>query len=188
MKIACLGWGSLIWDPRSLPIQREWFQDGPSAPIEFTRQSSDGRMTLVIDLRAAYVRLLWAMMLPSDLTTARKALRDREGITRKDWSSDIGSWKGGDVAPDVIPELPAWADAHGLDAGIWTALKPKFNDKEISPSIQQVIAYLQSLTGTKRDKAEQYIRSAPRQIDTEYRRQIEAVLGWAYQDNILFRS
>ena len=39
MKIACLGWGSVIWDPRALPIQREWFKDGPFAPVEFTRQS-----------------------------------------------------------------------------------------------------------------------------------------------------
>ena len=27
--IACLGWGSLIWDPRALPIHRQWHMDGP---------------------------------------------------------------------------------------------------------------------------------------------------------------
>jgi hypothetical protein len=74
MKIACLGWGSLIWDPRSLPIQREWFKDGSFAPVEFTRQSTDGRMTLVIDPTASPVRLLWAHMLTTDLQPAREAL------------------------------------------------------------------------------------------------------------------
>ncbi len=49
MRIACLGGGSLVWDPGGLPIQRSWFCGGPFAPVEFTRQSSGGRITLVID-------------------------------------------------------------------------------------------------------------------------------------------
>lgn len=49
MKIVCLGWGSLVWRPESLKIQRQWFNDGPLLPIEFTRQSRDGRLTLVIN-------------------------------------------------------------------------------------------------------------------------------------------
>jgi hypothetical protein len=75
MKIACLGWGSLIWNPGSLPIQREWFKDGPFGSVEFTRQSSDGRITLIINPNAFPVRLLWAHMLTTELQPAREALR-----------------------------------------------------------------------------------------------------------------
>ncbi|HOW68396.1 MAG TPA: hypothetical protein P5055_13320 [Candidatus Paceibacterota bacterium] len=51
MSIAILGWGSLIWNPRDLPITGDWQGDGPVLPIEFTRISDNGRLTLVIDER-----------------------------------------------------------------------------------------------------------------------------------------
>jgi hypothetical protein len=180
MRIACLGWGSLVWDPRTLPIRREWFTDGPFVPVEFTRKSSDGRMTLVVDPRATPLRVLWAQMVAVDVPVAAKALCNREGITRESCSSGIGSWKTGGPAPGNISGLSAWAEARDLDAVIWTALGPKFERTDRSPSADEVIAYLRGLRGPVRDHAKQYIERAPRQIDTDYRRQIEAALGWSY--------
>jgi len=46
VTIACLGWGSLIWSPRTLPVSGDWHTDGPHLPIEFSRQAADGRITL----------------------------------------------------------------------------------------------------------------------------------------------
>jgi hypothetical protein len=45
MRIACVGWGSLVWDPRDLPVKGAWRPDGPRLPIEFARQSDNGRLT-----------------------------------------------------------------------------------------------------------------------------------------------
>jgi len=182
LKIACLGWGSLVWDPRDLPIRGEWFKDGPFAPVEFTRQSSNKLITLVIDQQATPVKLLWAHMLPAELSVARETLRNREGITGAAWLSRIGSWQRGESSPTYIVDLPQWADAKGLDAVVWTALKPKFNGEDRAPSIVEVIKYLRGLNGPIRDDAKQYVEQAPRQIDTNYRRQIEIALGWSCKD------
>ncbi len=181
--IACLGWGSLIWDPRGLPIQRQWFADGPMAPVEFLRQSRDGRMTLVLGGSAARVRVLWAVMDTTEIQVAREALRLREGISQERVDPDIGVWIAGAETPELIAGLPQWAAAHGVEAVVWTRLGARFAGKAGNvPTADQVIAHLTGLTGTARENAERYIRSAPRQIDTIYRRQIEAALHWTPLD------
>jgi hypothetical protein len=178
MNIACLGWGSLIWNPGSLPIQRHWFEDGPFARVEFVRQSKNGRITLVLDNDSAPVRLLWAKMTVDNLEAAKMALKDREGLTTINWELYIGSWMVGQEAPPEIATLPKWVEQTGVDAVVWTGLGSKFEGSSVRPTVEQVIDYLHSLTGSKRDCAEEYIRRAPAQIDTFYRQRIEAVFGW----------
>lgn len=177
----CLSWlGSLIWDPKELPIQRQWFDDGPFIKVEFARQSNDDRITLVIEETATPVRTLWAVMDTNNLQDAREALRQREG---KPISAHIAHWKTGENTPATIPQLAEWTQAHGIDAVIWTALPPKFAATDNrTPQIDEVLSHLRSLEGAKRDNAERYIRLAPRQIDTAYRRRIEAELGWTPLD------
>lgn len=180
MTIACLGWGSLIWDSRELPIRRQWFDDGPMMRIEFARQSNDNRITLVIENAAAPVQTLWAVMDATDIGVAKEALRFREGNPNERY---IANWNSGDESPAAIPRLAEWALAHGVDAAIWTALPPKFKGQDDrTPTIEEVLAHLRGLEGAKRDNAERYIRRAPRQIDTQYRRRIEAELGWSASD------
>lgn len=183
--IACLGWGSLIWDPRTLPIQRHWFEDGPLLPLEFARQSQDNRITLVIAQEVPFVRSLWAIMDADNVETAREALRNREGIPKKkNENSHIGSWQADSDSAGSIPSgLEEWARGKGLDAVIWTALPPKFDGRERMPAKAEVTQHLRNLTGTERDEAERYIRRAPRQIDTPYRRRIESELGWTPIDS-----
>jgi hypothetical protein len=176
--IACLGWGSLIWDPRELPIQRNWFADGPFIHVEFARKSQDGRITLVLEPTATPVRSLWAVMDTTDIAITREALRKREGCN----SNDIGSWTTGESLPELVLGLPDWAHARGIDGVVWTALPPKFGKRATTPTEDEVIHYLSRLTGTIRDTAERYVRYAPRQIDTTYRRRIEAILQWTPTD------
>jgi len=179
--IAVLGWGSLVWDPRTLPILRHWYEDGPLVSVDFLRKSQNGRTTLVLDNSAEPVRSLWAIMDTDDPAQARADLREREGIPETYEERHIGLWRSGGAAPPTtIIGLPEWAQAHNVKAVVWTALPPKFDDKEDGEiaSADEIAAYLASLTGSMRDDAERYIRNAPPQIDTAIRRVIEARLGW----------
>lgn len=175
--IVCLGWGSLIWDPRSLPIQRQWFEDGPLIKVDFLRQSKDNRITLVLHKSAEPVRSLWTLMTVQTLEEAKKALAAREGSPEK----FIGSWSQGQ--PDnnsCIFDLASWAETRSIKHVIWTDLPPKYGIKGngTCPTPEQVIEHLNGLRGPERDNAENYIRQTPAQIDTPYRRHIEAELGW----------
>ena len=175
--VACLGWGSLTWNPRELPIRRYWFEDGPLIPLEFTRQSQDGRITLVILDGAPLVRSLWAIMDAQTENDAREHLREREGIYKKNATKHIGSWPSGTTAR--IDGLVDWARARQLDAVVWTALPPKLaTAKGHLPTEIEVIDYLRGLTGSTRTVAEQYVRRTPRQIDTAFRRRMEAEFNW----------
>jgi hypothetical protein len=179
MKIACLGWGSLVWNPADLPIAGGWRPDGPALPVEFTRQSKDGRMTLVITDGAMPQTVFWSELNARSPDEARKALGAREGVPKANTPSSIGLWESGVLPSDAVTRAIAdWAAAAKLDGVVWTALPPKFGDKAITPTADQVIAYLAGLQGEPRRLAEEYVRRAPSQIATAYRRGIEGALGW----------
>ncbi|MBY5422307.1 hypothetical protein [Rhizobium leguminosarum] len=182
MKIACLGWGSLVWDPKELPLRSKWFPDGPAVRVEFVRQSGKehGRITLVILPSAKVVTSLWAEMDSDDPDAAKELLRLREG---KPFRHHIGLWRRGQPEPGSLPGLSEWAVARAVEAVIWTDLPPKFQGEEGRiPSVQDVVAYLQGLPAEPRAAAIEYIRNAPMQIDTAYRHEIMLLLPEAADD------
>jgi hypothetical protein len=80
----------------------------------------------------------------------------------------------------LIAGLSAWALTHGVEAVVWTALKPRFQGENRMPTAEEAVDYLKGLQGSRRSHAEQYIRCTPPQVDTVYRRRIEGDLGWTY--------
>ena len=182
MVIACLGWGSLVWNPGGLPISSEWRTNGPTIPVEFTRQSDNGRITLVITNGAPEVPVLWATLAASDMENAKAELAVREGISSRNISSSIGYWTR--AAASCCPEAEAigrWAETLDHDGVVWTALRPRFAKEYRIPSEAEVVAYLANLTGEQRVEAERYCRHAPAQMRTPYRTLIESRLGWVHE-------
>lgn len=177
--IACIGWGSLIWNPGGLPLNSGWHSNGPLVQVEFARKSGNGRITLVLTPSAKPVPSLWALMNTGSLEEACGALSHRENTRR----AMIGTWSRGSQTPQMIQDLPEWAAKQGIDSVIWTALPPQFDIQGTKPpSCDQVINYLRGLSPDTRRLAEEYVRRAPRQIATDYRHEMERVLGWAPTD------
>src|SRR5438270_7990711 len=116
MEIACLGWGSLVWDPRSLPLGEAWHCDGPFLPIEFARESSGGRITLVIANVPDRVQALWALMTSPNVEVAKRSLASREAISSS-IESNIGFWTQNDNSGHAeVTTIGKWAAEKGLDA------------------------------------------------------------------------
>ncbi len=66
---------------------------------------------------------------------------------------------------------------------MWTNLGSSFGGTNgRTPTEREVVGYLRALEGEARAAAEEYVRRAPRQINTAYRRAIEKVLGWTPVD------
>ena len=209
MNIACLGWGSLIWCPQSLPLKPHrpprWFTDGPELPVEFARQSEDGRLTLVIvrpeaaEPRAVLLPVLWANLTCPDIEEAHEALARRERKsqlprTSQKWvkwkDEKIAYWpKLGSSYPHAL-QIAAWANGKKLDGVVWTNLLAKYEGEDGRvPSLTEVLNYLKTLCGSNLSEAKKYVRNAPPQIRTNYRAAIESELGWtcdlsATQDEI----
>jgi hypothetical protein len=175
MVIACLGWGSLIWDPGTLPIGAEWACDGPALPLEFARQSSDGRMTLVIVSNGPSIPTLWTPLVVKSLDEAVEALAKREKVVSR---RAIGRFPGHSHDDHVADAVGKWANLKHLSGVVWTSLKPGFcGMRGDVPSLQDVRNYLQMLTPDARERAAEYVSKAPAQIETPYRSVIMSDLG-----------
>ena len=177
--IVCLGWGSLIWNPGELPIKGKWHPDGPHLPVEFVRQSQDGRITLVLCESARVVPVLWVELSVQTLEEARRVLAAREGITSRNIDRAIGSWSDAAQSTEhIFTEVQGWARPRTIKGVVWTALSSRFDGAGRTPTADEVVDYLSGLKGDARARAEEYVRRAPIQVRTSYRDAIERSLLW----------
>ena len=129
MKIALVGWGSVIWEPREMPVRGGWHLDGPLLPIEFARAAADGRnipTAVLLDPphtdHYPWVRTLWALLDVADLDEAIEAVRIRERTaapTTDDW---VGRWPMAE-RPDPKPFDPADLKPVKAEGDLGTVLR-----------------------------------------------------------------
>jgi len=136
-------------------------------------------MTLVLVPGSKVIRVLWALFSHGDPEMAKRELAERERISEECIEKSIGVWSPEATAnDDVANSISHWAINKDLDFVVWTALRPKFKGEYRVPEVEEVIQFLSKLPYEKSKYAQEYIRRAPIQIDTDYRRIIEKELGW----------
>jgi hypothetical protein len=181
MRIAILGWGSLIWDRRDLPISGDWRRGGPVLPVEFSRISKSGEragcLTLVIDEQhGANVPTRFALSPRISLDAAIADLRTREGTS----SERIGYVNlvrnterpfARQQHPHSCDAIKAWAQAQQWDGVVWTALPPNFEEVTHHPfSLEAAIQHLKGLGEPAKRRALDYVCRAPQEVVTPVRR------------------
>jgi len=178
MKIAILGWGSLIWEQGSLArrVRGKWKFGGPELPLEFSRKSPsrDGALTLVIDStqgQASPTRFITSSR--RTLKKARLDLKEREGVPSVDCIGyvDVTAANSGGATKEILKAIRKWASKMGYEAAIWTALQSNFDNF----TVEQAVQYLRALPVRGKRKAKEYIEKAPPEVDTPLRRYVSGV-------------
>ena len=136
MRIAVLGWGSLVWDPdgsyganTAIAPGATWSASGPMMPVEFARISKDGRLTLVVLPEHEYrSQVLWITSAHHTVQEAIGNLAAREGIGAKFMFRSIHGVLAtgetlGNVPEQVADSVQKWiSDMPALDAAICAGL------------------------------------------------------------------
>jgi hypothetical protein len=177
MRIAVLGWGSLVWNPDTLEIVGAFEPIGPRLPIEFCRISRDNRLTLVLSEAFGTRSVTYAAVSAfDDLTRAVDNLRVREGTTRDNIGVVVLEGGHADAVnhrhPSFSREIAAWAVKHDFRAVLWTALESNFAEKSVRGeafSTAAAIRHLEGLSVDQRAVALHYIRRAPPEVQTPVR-------------------
>jgi hypothetical protein len=113
---------------------------------------------------------------------ARENLRVREGTAER-FIAALPARAASATVEDaaIAPIIELWRRRSQLDAVVWTALPPNFEDDAHGGhtlTAENAVRYLLGLPPDQRRKAEEYIRRAPAQIQTPIRQAIEQRLGW----------
>jgi hypothetical protein len=189
VKIACIGWGSLVWQddhPKAFAQIGPWKPGGPGVKVEFARISKDHRVTLVLDRDSPTSQAWWCLMEAQELRQAVKLLADREGIGEVYQKTSVGSWKCGEPEPENPFSLALWASQNGVDAVIWTKLgcsspNPSGGDPipREKPSLSKLIEHVIFFKNdtVTHEKIREYVEKAPAEIITTYRKDLENFLG-----------
>ena len=192
MKIAILGWGSLIWEER--PDFDKWHEswrlDGPILKVEFSRISKKtrkGGLTLVIDaVHGTATQVAWSSSKRVNLKDTISDLRVREDTPNEENIGFVILASGNHRArdPEAFETIVAWAKEMHIDAVVLTNLESNFAEKVNKPfSVEAAVDHIKSLLPEGKAKAAEYIWRAPDFVQTPLRAALQAEPWFAQPDS-----
>jgi hypothetical protein len=181
LKIAILGWGSLLWDKRQNGFDEQhedWRFDGPALKLEFSRKSGSrlNALTLVIDpVHGQQCQVAYAMSKRASPEEAIADLRAREKTKEENigYAFADGSRRQGRDA-NSIDVISQWAKDKSIDVVLWTDLPGSFDGvaKHDFPNV--AVNHVQQLPPEGKAMAAEYVWRAPDFVVTPLREILQA--------------
>lgn len=186
VRIAILGWGSLLWDTQSAfddQHEDEWCCDGPSLKIEYSRvsQTRKSALTLVLDTKNGKAcRVAYTLSKRQNPNDAINDVRCREGTTL----NNIGFYFADNTRQQArekqtLENIRKWASEKNIDVVIWTDLKSNFQEKSICRkpfSIEAALCHIRALDTEGMAMAKNYVLLSPSFVNTPLREALQAQL------------
>ena len=166
MKIAILGWGSLLWDEYA-EFDKEhddWQLEGPSLTLEFSRvsQTRNGALTLVLDVQnGKSCKVAYTFSKRKNPDDAICDLRCREGTTLKNIGFYFADGSRKQSREDeALKSIQGWVSKGKIDVVIWTDLANNFQEESKCKkpfSIEAALCHIQALDTQGKAKAAEYV-------------------------------
>jgi hypothetical protein len=181
MKIAFLGWGSLLRISHALKLVGKWQSDGPLFPLEFAYITKSNVLTLAIHPASSQVQTFWAQSEFEDLEEAKGALGklSRTELSDISCSSAEENSNKDELAAATYDSLRVWLKQKGLDAVVWIGRKSNFKEATGADFTEEsAMDFINMLSKNQRLAAEEHIINYPDQIETTLRQQLRIKFGW----------
>lgn len=175
MKIAIIGWGSLLWDRKEWfdSKHEEWQEGGPVLPIEFSRisRSRGNILTPVIDPRhGSQCPTAWCLSNREDFMDTICDIRQREGVLYKyiNWIKFADNVHNCPF-PEIELIISNWMASKYIDVTVWTGTQPNFQRITGNRfSIQTAFEYIQTSNMIANPKWIDYLSKLPSFVSTPF--------------------
>ncbi|HFC05315.1 MAG TPA: hypothetical protein ENJ55_06385 [Rhizobiales bacterium] len=185
MRIAIIGYGSLVWDLENLAphVRGNWqLGAGPAMPVEFSRISPKRKNALVLVIDETLDHRCKTSVMESNRQKVEHAITDL--AARERCPADMIGYLTTDGTFHHPMECAArWLEKSDYDAVLWTALPGNFTSELQKPfTHRNGREYLKSLSDLSIGEAWRYIEFAPEVTDTPFRRFLATDPFWQSLD------